>query len=153
MADLLGACSKQKDELPPITHEGKNILAFKISDDVYYTYGEKSRGMGSGDFHWVSVALGDSTYGSLSAKGFHGNESFALFAQLKKPFANTRFILDGIDNSASLSSDDKGLLEKADGYVQFNYISPTVVAGIFDITFSNGTNKVHLTEGRFDAKQ
>ncbi len=87
-------CAKKEDELPPETHEGRNICAFKIGDRIYKTQGTKQHGMGPNmQSYWADGYMYGSLYGSMDAKGFSENESFFIALQLEKPELDSSFIL------------------------------------------------------------
>lgn len=148
----IAACNNYDVEIPE-KHDGSNTLSFKVNGTLYETSGTKSSS-GPGlnlQSSWVSFSLSaDSSYGSFSAV----HPDYHLYGQFQGDKGTKRFYFDSghRDNIANWSVYRTDSLNG--GYLQFDVITPTVLAGTFELVVRDGFGKtIHLTEGRFDAKR
>jgi hypothetical protein len=154
---LLLGCNKEA--LPPLTYEGKNVFACRINGKTFVTQGKSG---------------GILNFGGIRCIFNRSDSGVILSAQLQKPrhdfsfrfkYMGTTFpstITDDYpyrayyyDYSGGSALPGSGTTYQTDsthsGTLTITYYDGKVLAGIFEIDMVNGNGElVHITDGRFD---
>jgi hypothetical protein len=156
-------CKKEKSpsrpQLPPITHEGKNILACKINGEIMIASGVPS------SLTVVGTSYTYSSDSTIHIMGSQASPNFYLTITFKFSYNKSNFKLTDSLNPPSLHP-NKGYLEKAfntsgsymystdsfrNGNVNILLYNGNILSGTFAFDAINNFGEVvHITEGRFD---
>lgn len=143
-------------ELPPLTHEGKNVLGCKINGKVWVLDKGKATwnhpyGVGFGLFNdsTLHIFANDEYEISLNHKY---NRITGLYEPTSKyPYQN-RVVY--YTNPPFKGSQEHYTDSAHTGWINVSFYTGTIVAGTFAFDAVNDSgNVVHITEGRFDIGQ
>ena len=155
---IFTSCIKSTNKLPDSTHEGKNIIAWKLDGKVHISEG--------GEYF-----AGNHSYYSLyrdSTLEIHGEAKESnleitlkcLYLGLNIPlklgdkslyFGGIRELLISAGNTFPTGANDYLTNDTHTGTLTITYYDSTIIAGTFQMDVVNDAGVVrHITEGRFD---
>ena len=152
----LNGCKKPDEtphepELPPLTQDGRNVLACRVNGIVHVYSGKHTLGDPNGVFYhrYVDEIL-------LSAD--EADLSDAVRISLFEPntiVANSTYVFSTKTNScyALYYSDEANpyfITKNSSGWVRFTRIDSAIAAGTFEFIAYFENDSVNVTEGRFD---
>lgn len=154
VAGVASGCTKRNDDgFPEATHEGRNILAFRINGVAYVAQGvhDGRVGLFTNTYADAYLSPGD-TAGSIIAYGTTPHH-FTLIISLHRSSASQPFMLSTNGRDAQLV-DNNDLFYNTDstnsGQLIFTHVTDSVLAGTFNVAMTSKAGTVHLTDGRFD---
>jgi hypothetical protein len=153
----IAGCDKPKPsepQLPPITHEGKNILACKINGKVFIAEGTPTM------LNNVGTSFGYYSDSSISIFGSNDETRNQIYIRFKYLSGKNLFILSDsfpgnkgqVEAAFNTSSN---YIYKTDsyrtGFVDNLFYNGSILSGTFAFDAINIVGEImHITEGRFD---
>ncbi len=149
---LYYGCSKPKKtepQLPPLTHTGANVVAFKANGKVCTATSP------NGSFNLFTHPIYAVVYGDsnavISASGY--NPDFILTIGSKYRFVLGTYKIENTPYSQGALFQNFGTDSTHTGSITYTYYDRNIVAGTFAFDAVNANDSVvHITDGRFDIR-
>ncbi|HTM66541.1 MAG TPA: hypothetical protein VL093_09490 [Flavipsychrobacter sp.] len=152
----LGACNKDdgsKQQLPPLTQEGKNILACKVNGQVHIYSGKRT----TFDDNGVNYDRGiDKVRIAADNSRYNDNIEIILPYIPDSVMVGVRYYFTENEVASGYASYYVGngsLVYKTSnksGFIQFNRLDENIAAGVFEYIACHNNDSIKITEGRFD---
>ncbi|MEX0966262.1 MAG: hypothetical protein WD077_03425 [Bacteroidia bacterium] len=156
-------CKKQEPELklPPLTHEGKNILACKINGEIFIAEGEPGGGWSQDGVIYrftkdsaiyLSGQEEEKPLKAYLSLSFIYSKAANVFKLLQYEKRHGTVILP-VDEYV-LAESEFNTNEEHTGTVTVTYFQADIIAGTFEFEAVDSRGElVHVTDGRFDLKK
>jgi hypothetical protein len=150
----LYGCNKHREDLPPATHEGKNILGCYINGELFVCQGKPSL-LSQEYVKFAGPYMCGGCDSSIWITARKVSEpDITLTIGVKYTTLTHSYLLGG-DGRASdyiIGGRHYNTDSTSNGYLRIDYLSSELIAGTFafDAYDSASNSTIHVTDGRFD---